>query len=179
MMRARPRIGERSEARRLGVLAAVGLLAATPLGCATPPEHLDARDFDAPRSAVWQAAVATLQDMGYRLGSTEEAPGVLIGERSYPEPSVLNLTADADRSVHARWWGMEATILVGVEARGNGRTRVSAGTRLMGRTNPSLPTPQHAEPTVMPLQSNGTIERDLLDHIGARLAPAGASSTSQ
>ncbi len=176
MTRWRRRIGDSLRGRRLDVLATVVLIAAWQSGCAAPTENLDAREFAAPRSAAWQATVAALQEMGYRLAHTEEGPGVLIGERSYLEPSVLSLTANADRSVHARWWGMDATIMVGVEARGNDRTRVSAQTRLIGRTNPSLPTAQHAAPAIMPLNSNGTIERDLLDHIEARLAPTSASS---
>ena len=157
---------------RRGRRLALAWIGVAVTGCTAADTTTQARMFEAPRAVVWQAVTAALQETAYRPASMHEAQGVAIGERSYSEPSVISLTADAEHSVHARWWGMDATLIVGVEERPGGRSRVTVGSKLMGWTNPSMPASEHGSPTAQPLRSNGTIERDVLDHIAAHLASA-------
>ena len=139
------------------------------VGCATPETSGRVRShsqiFDAPYELVWDAARAATTELTYRISSTNASRGYMVAVRDEAEAAVAQYVADVIGQLRGRWWRLETTMIVSVTALSPQQTRVTLDSRLMGRISPALPGVQRSGLTVVPLQSNGRLERQLLERL--------------
>ena len=111
------------------------------------------------------ASTKALADLGYHLSAVDEAGGHVVADRDYPESGVRAYAQDPAGALMAHWWGLHVTLSVSIEPLGSTQTRITVRSSLTGRAEALTQGPQSALPSILPMQSNGTLERSLLRRI--------------
>ncbi|MBI4341057.1 MAG: hypothetical protein HY598_02100 [Candidatus Omnitrophica bacterium] len=140
-------------------------------GCAgwmlQPASRPGSRLLAASPEALWSTLRAALASEGYAIRLADEARGVLIAQRDYSADALPVYAADPIARLNPYWWSLNATLIVQVAAADGGKTRMSVNTRLAGREDPAALSATRRAPWIIPLRSNGTLERQLLKRLEA------------
>lgn len=146
-----------------------GLVAGcTSLPRATTPARQET--FDAPVERVWDAALEALASSGYTVRRADQASGRLLADQPLPTRALREVASDVSARLDPGWWGADATLAVTLSPLGPSQTRVTADTRLMARTSPMIIALKRSRPALVPMTSNGTLERRYLDALARSLA---------
>lgn len=169
------------------VLGALLFFLVLPLSrAAEPPPQVEAV-LDAPLEKVWDAAVASLRDGGYRITRERRSSGFVSGERGQPVPYTLSYTdAGDDRFAELRRISRfdesipdvrraseyRVTLNVGVHPVESERTRIDVRGQIVAveRTRG-----RRGVPRPIPLVSRGVVENELLQKVRERLGLGGAA----
>ena len=143
-------------------------------GCASwrlsAPE-LPTRVVAAPLSQVWQAAQNVLELNHHRVRFTDPRRGTILAEavlRGADAPSLIRAPLAERQGIP--WWSLDSTLTLTLTPVSETATRVVVRSKLLGRPSLLLPEPLRARPSIVPLESNGTLERRLLDDLDGFLA---------
>jgi hypothetical protein len=164
------------KARRiLPTLGALLFLALPLSGAAEPPPHAEAV-LDAPLEKVWDAAVASLRDGGYRISRERRSSGFVEGQlmktiryASEEDPfAELRRISRFEESIPDVRRSSEYRVILNVEVHPAEpeRTRIAVRGQVVAvertRGRRGMPRP-------IPLVSRGVVEEELLQHIRERL----------
>lgn len=148
------------------------------VGCRTlpavrqPSEERFGRTVAMSYGAAWDRALTTGLRLGYTLISAEQEEGRLVFEREDPGARVPEYAAGTGRYVGVTWWRLHTTLHVLLKPIMSERARVSARTDLTAEAAQLDPAHRNgAGLAVLPLSSDGTLERLYLDEVALTLNP--------
>lgn len=149
--------------RHLTALIGIALLSGCVSLPARPSTGLSSRVIELPAAHVQDIAQRALNDCRYRV-AISSASDALIGIRTERPEQMAVFVREPVARISQAWWGLDVTLTVAFTSMSPTQTRITVGSRLMGRTTAMQPpTRRWSGPADIPLTSNGTLERQFFE----------------